>query len=108
MACAAGRVGVGSARAGVGVKAAGRTLTVGELREALAGLGDNVPVMAGTRCASIMEVEADASTVLFFGPDEEESAAWEEFILGIAEGDYSNIPEVRRAARAMMGMDGSE
>ena len=90
------------------MKVAGRTLTVGELREALAGLGDNVPVMAGTSCASVMEVEADSSTVLFFGPDEDESAAWEEFILGLAVGDYSNIPEARRAARDLLGMDAPE
>lgn len=60
------------------VKAAGRSLTVGELREALAGLADNDPVTLDADIGTVLWAEAGAGSLeIGTGRDDELEALWE-------------------------------
>jgi hypothetical protein len=88
------------------VKAAGRTLTVGELREALAGLDDNVPVTTSGRVPAL-EVET-RSTEVEIGNQADAAAVLEviEWVIGVADGEYSSATAAREAAAALLERTG--
>jgi len=85
------------------VKAAGRSLTVGELREALAGLADNDWVSLETDIGTVLWAEAGAGTLEIGtdveSQDDELEALWE-FVADAGTGTPTKR-ELVRDARAL-------
>jgi hypothetical protein len=70
------------------VKAAGRPLTVGELREAIAGLDDNAPVTALGDCQPILAARTESDGLILDVLDQEGIAEVVEWVIGVADGDF--------------------
>lgn len=67
------------------MKAAGRTLTVGELRDAIAGLDDNVPVTALGDDRPVLEAEAMADGLELHVADQDGIAEVVEWVVELVD-----------------------
>ena len=88
------------------MKAAGRTLTVGELREALAGLDDNVPVTALGDCQPVLAARPEPGGLFLDVMDQDGIAEVVEWVIAVAGGDYSSATSAREAAEELLQRTG--
>jgi hypothetical protein len=77
------------------VKAAGRTLTVGELSEALSGLADNDPVTISGHDILVADASAGGGIDFDFGHDCEGTRAWD-LLCEIADGEVPKAQMLNR------------